>query len=171
MRSRRHLPSRGGDASGKRSLKTGPNSSTARSLGSGEPQQPLADPATTKLAANVDGDASPFAVDFYVDEANALVAQEPYPSVPVRRLLNELPPLQARPVEVGIEPALPFLIVCEPAPDQRRKLPRQRRDDNKMAQAIPPTQTAPLRARIGRDDPRGCFGGRLGSGQGLAHSV
>jgi hypothetical protein len=62
-----------------------------------------------------------------VDEANALVAQEPYPSVPVRRLLNELPPLQARPVEVGIEPALPFLIVCEPAPDQRRKLPRQRR--------------------------------------------
>jgi hypothetical protein len=96
-----------------------------------QPQQLLADPATPKFAANVDGDASPFAIDFDVDEADALVAQEAYPSVPDRRLLDELPPLQAGPVEVGIEPALPFLILCEPASDQRREFPCQRREENR----------------------------------------
>jgi hypothetical protein len=53
-----------------------------------EPHQLLTYPATTKLATNVDGDASPFAIDLDVDEPDALVVQEANPSVPNRSLLN-----------------------------------------------------------------------------------
>jgi len=60
----------------------------ARSLGGSEPHQLLTYPATTKLATNVDGDASPFAIDLDVDEPDALVVQEANPSVPNRSLLN-----------------------------------------------------------------------------------
>jgi hypothetical protein len=61
------------------------NDAQARPLGGSQPRQLLADPATPKFAATVDGDASPSAIDFDVDEADALVAQEAYPSVPIWR--------------------------------------------------------------------------------------
>jgi hypothetical protein len=57
---------------------------------------------------------------------DGLVAEQAHPSVADRVLLHERPPLQASSVEVGVEASLPFLILCEPGRDERRKIPRQR---------------------------------------------
>lgn len=99
----------------------------APSLGSNEPQQLPTDPATTKRRTNVDRDPSPFTVDFDIHETDGLVAQQADPSVAGRALLNDQPPLQVGSVEVGVQASLPFLVLGEPACDERREIPRQRR--------------------------------------------
>jgi hypothetical protein len=92
-------------------------------LGGSEPQQLLADPATTELATNVDRGSCSFTIDLDVVETDGLVVQQADPSVAGRVLPDEQPPLQAGSVEVGVEASLPCLVLCEPAGDECRKNP------------------------------------------------
>jgi hypothetical protein len=76
-------------------------------LGDSEPQQLLADTATTELATNVDRDSCSFTIDLNVDETDGLAVQHADPSVADRVLLYERPPLKAGSVEVGVEASCP----------------------------------------------------------------
>jgi hypothetical protein len=84
------------------------------SLGGEQPQELLTDPATTKLATNVDREASSVTIDLDIDEPEPLAVEQTNPSVPARIPINERPPPTSS-QGVRVEAALPFLVVSEPA--------------------------------------------------------